>query len=103
MAIKPNLKCTQFGKFKAMYEEKIAVAEANIDKAVAECNAVISEHDKIMNEKNELNLALNSGGSAVQVCEHLILIIIFHISIFELPIKECMGISIYINGSILTL
>merc|ERR1711876_160086 len=66
MAIKPNLKCTQFGKFKAMYEEKIAVAEANIDKAVAECNAVISEHDKIMNEKNELNLALNSGGSAVQ-------------------------------------
>merc|ERR1712242_684046 len=66
MAIKPHLKCTQFGKFKAMYEEKIAVAEANIDKAVAECNAVISEHDKIMNEKNELNLALNSGGSAVQ-------------------------------------
>merc|ERR1712242_345889 len=66
MAIKPNLKCTQFGKFKAMYEEKIAIAEANIDKAVAECNAVIAEHDKIMNEKNELNLALNSGGSAVQ-------------------------------------
>merc|ERR1711983_159420 len=28
MAIKPNLKCTQFGKFKAMYEEKIAIAEA---------------------------------------------------------------------------
>merc|ERR1712214_124551 len=66
MAIKPNLKCTQFGKFKAMYEEKIAIAEANIDKAVAECNAVIAGHDKIMNEKNELNLALNSGGSAVQ-------------------------------------
>merc|ERR1719410_166242 len=66
MAIKPNLKCTQFGKFKAMYEEKIAIAEANIDKAVAECNAVVAEHDKIMNEKNELNLALNSGGSAVQ-------------------------------------
>merc|ERR1719245_1129184 len=66
MAIKPNLKCTQFGKFKAMFEEKIAIAEANIDKAVAECNAVVAEHDKIMNEKNELNLALNSGGSAVQ-------------------------------------
>merc|ERR1719270_2054971 len=66
LAIKPNLKCTQFGKFKAMYEEKIAIAEANIDKAVAECNAVVAEHDKIMNEKNELNLALNSGGSAVQ-------------------------------------
>jgi myosin heavy chain 6/7 len=66
-AIKPNLKCTQFGKYKAQYEEKIAIAEANIDKAVAECNAVIAEHEKIMNEKNELVLALNSGGSAVQV------------------------------------
>merc|ERR1740128_916142 len=32
MAIKPNLKCTQFGKYKAEYEGKIALAEANIDK-----------------------------------------------------------------------
>merc|ERR1712127_842490 len=56
LAIKPNLKCTQFGKYKAEYEGKIALAEANIDKAVAECNAVIAEHD----------LALNSGGNAVQ-------------------------------------
>merc|ERR1719490_736848 len=66
MLIKPNLKCTQFGKYKAEYEDKIAIAEANIDKAVAECNAVIADHDKLSNEKNELNLALNSGGSAVQ-------------------------------------
>merc|ERR1712127_81363 len=66
LAIKPNLKCTQFGKYKAEYEDKIAIAEANIDKAVAECNAVIADHDKLSNERNELNLALNSGGSAVQ-------------------------------------
>jgi myosin heavy chain 6/7 len=65
-AIKPNLKCTQFGKYKAEYEEKIAIAEKNIDKAVAECNAVIAIHDKLSNERNELQLALNSGGSAVQ-------------------------------------
>merc|ERR1719454_2636284 len=28
LAIKPNLKCTQFAKFKQEYEEKIALAEA---------------------------------------------------------------------------
>merc|ERR1719466_323749 len=66
LAVKPNLKCTQFGKYKAEYEEKIAVAEANIDKAVEECNAVVAVHERLSNEKNELNLALNSGGSAVQ-------------------------------------
>merc|ERR1719447_2372081 len=65
-AIKPNLKCTQFGKYKAEYEEKIAIAEANIDKAIAECDAVVKIHDRLLNEKQELNLALNSGGSAVQ-------------------------------------
>ena len=70
-AIKPNLKCTQFGKYKAEYEEKIALAEANIDKAIAECNAVIAIHEKLSNEKNELHLALNSGGSAVQVIKTL--------------------------------
>merc|ERR1712001_193359 len=37
LAIKPNLKCTQFGKFKKEYEDKIAEAEAHIDSAVAEC------------------------------------------------------------------
>merc|ERR1719443_1596665 len=66
LAIKPNLKCTKFAQYKAEYEEKIAIAEANIDKAIAECNVVVAEHDKLMNEKNELQLALNSGGSAVQ-------------------------------------
>ena len=35
MAIKPTLKCTQFGKYKKEYEDKIAIAEANIDKAIA--------------------------------------------------------------------
>ncbi len=66
LAIKPNLKCTKFAQYKAEYEEKIAVAEKNIDKAVAECKKVTTEHDRLMNEKNELTLALQSGGSAVQ-------------------------------------
>merc|ERR1719464_2214108 len=66
LAIKPNLKCTQFGKYKKEYEDKIAVAEANIDKAVAECTAVTDVHAKLAAEKNELVLALQSGGSAVQ-------------------------------------
>merc|ERR1712117_796185 len=66
LSIKPNLKCTQFGKYKKEYEDKIAVAEANIDKAVSECNAVIAVHEKLSAEKNELVLALQSGGSAVQ-------------------------------------
>ena len=67
LCIKPNLKCTQFGKYKKEYEDKIAIAEANIDKAVAECDAVIDVHNKLSAEKNELVLALQSGGSAVQV------------------------------------
>merc|ERR1712042_428348 len=48
LSIKPRLKCTQFGKFKKEYEDKIALAEAN------------------MGQKTELSLALKSGGSAVQ-------------------------------------
>merc|ERR550519_512313 len=59
-AIKPNLKCTQFGKYKAEYEDKIAIAEANIDKAIAECDAVTKKHDVLVAEKQELELALNS-------------------------------------------
>merc|ERR1711963_106359 len=66
LAIKPNLKCTQFGKYKKEYEDKIALAEANIDKAIAECTAVTDIHAKLSAEKNELVLALQSGGSAVQ-------------------------------------
>merc|ERR1719383_127559 len=66
MAIKPNLKCTQFSKYKAEYEEKIAIAEAHIDKAISECDAVVKVHEQLSSEKAELTLALNSGGSAVQ-------------------------------------
>merc|ERR1719432_416088 len=66
LLIKPNLKCTQFGKYKKEYEEKIAVAEANIDKAIADCDKVKGVHKQLSDEKNELNLALQSGGSAVQ-------------------------------------
>merc|ERR1711923_171572 len=66
LAVKPNLKCTKFAQYKAEYEEKIAIAEANIDKAVAECNKVVGEHDVLMAQKNEYVLALQSGGSAVQ-------------------------------------
>merc|ERR1719229_634540 len=66
LAIKPTLKCTQFGKYKKEYEEKIAIAEANIDEAVRQCTAVTDVHTKLSAEKNELVLALQSGGSAVQ-------------------------------------
>merc|ERR1711910_314531 len=66
LAIKPNLKCTKFAQYKAEYEEKIAIAETNIDKAIAECNKVKAVYDRVSNEKNELVLALQSGGSAVQ-------------------------------------
>merc|ERR1712226_503567 len=64
--IKPQLKCTQFAKFKAEYEEKMAIATAGIDKARVDCAKVVKDHEKLMNEKNELMLALQSGGSAVQ-------------------------------------
>merc|ERR1719351_633491 len=66
LAIKPTLKCTQFGKYKKEYEEKIAIAEANIDEAMRQCSAVVEVHTKLSAEKNELVLALQSGGSAVQ-------------------------------------
>merc|ERR1719215_1977336 len=66
LAIKPNLKCTQFGKYKKEYEDKIAEAEANIGRATSECDAVVDVYNKLAAEKNELVLALQSGGSAVQ-------------------------------------
>merc|ERR1711994_131761 len=66
LAIKPNLKCTKFAQYKAEYEEKIKIAEANIDKAVAECNQVTKEHEKLMADKAELVRAMESGGSAIQ-------------------------------------
>merc|ERR1712033_99798 len=65
-AIKPNLKCTQFGKYKQEYEDKIATAEANIDKAIADREKVQAVYDGLAGQKNELELALKSGGSAVQ-------------------------------------
>ena len=61
LAIKPNLKCSKFAQYKAEYEEKIAIAEANIDKAIAECNKVKAVYERLSNEKNELVLALQSG------------------------------------------
>merc|ERR1712226_1479373 len=66
LAIKPNLKCTKFAQYKAEYEGKIAIAEANIDKAVAECNQVTGEHEKLMADKAELVRMMESGGSALQ-------------------------------------
>merc|ERR1739848_318321 len=66
LAIKPNLKCTKFAQYKAEYEAKIAEAEKNIDGAIAECKKVTAQHEKLMNEKNELMQTLESGGSAVQ-------------------------------------
>merc|ERR1719278_1711134 len=66
LAIKPNLKCTQFSKYKKEYEDKIALAEANIDKAFADREKVQAVHDGLLGQKNEVSLALTSGGSAVQ-------------------------------------
>merc|ERR1711899_571071 len=66
LAIKPNLKCTKFAQYKAEYEEKIAIAEANIDKALADRKKVEAVHATLSGQKNELVLALQSGGSIVQ-------------------------------------
>merc|ERR1711931_324121 len=66
LAIKPTLKCTQFGKFKKEYEDKIALAEANIDGALEARSKVQAVYDGLAGQKNELSLALKSGGSAVQ-------------------------------------
>merc|ERR1711934_979148 len=66
LCIKPNLKCTQFSKYKKEYEDQIALAEANIGEAMRQCDAVVSKHEALVAEKNELSGVLNSGGSAVQ-------------------------------------
>merc|ERR1719495_1597840 len=66
LAIKPNLKCSQFGKFKKEYEDKIAEAEANIDGALEARTKVQAVYDGLMGQKNDVELALKSGGSAVQ-------------------------------------
>merc|ERR1712142_1412442 len=66
LAIKPNLKCTQFGKYKQEYEDKIALAEAHIEGALEAREKVQAVYDGLAAQKNELDLALKSGGSAVQ-------------------------------------
>jgi len=66
LAIKPNLKCTKFAQYKAEYEEKIAIAEAHIGKALEDREKVTAVHNTLLAQKNELVLALQSGGSAVQ-------------------------------------
>merc|ERR1719312_560184 len=66
LAIKPNLKCTKFAQYKAEYEEKIAIAEANIDKAVADRKKVEAVHQTLVAAKTEVQVALEGGGSAVQ-------------------------------------
>merc|ERR1719310_1694603 len=52
--------------FKKEYEDKIALAEANIDGALEERSKVQAVYDGLAGQKNELSLALKSGGSAVQ-------------------------------------
>merc|ERR1711874_368787 len=66
LAIKPNLKCTKFAQYKAEYEEKIAIAEAHIGQALADRQKVEAVHATLLAQKNELVLALQSGGSDVQ-------------------------------------
>merc|ERR1712129_68469 len=66
MALKPNLKCTKFAQYKAEYEEKIAIAEANIDSAVKDCNKVKEVHAQLATEKEEVLRALDSGGDVVK-------------------------------------
>ena len=53
LSIKPNLKCTQFSKYKAEFENKIALAEANIDKAIEDRAKVQKVHDELMAAKME--------------------------------------------------
>ena len=66
LAIKPQLKCSKFAQYKEEYEEKIAMAEENIGAAITACDKTKLIYERLINEKNELVLALQSGGSAVQ-------------------------------------
>ena len=59
LAIKPTLKCTQFGKFKKEYEDKIAEAEANIDGAIAARAKVQAVYDGLAAQKVRLFSILN--------------------------------------------
>ena len=66
LAIKPNLKCTQFSKYKAEFENKIALAESNIDKAIEDRAKVQKVHDELMAAKMEVQNALDGGANIVQ-------------------------------------
>merc|ERR1719187_2077355 len=66
LELKPNLKCTKFSQYKGEYESKISIAEANIGKALSDRAKVQAGYDNLAQQKNELELALKSGGSAVQ-------------------------------------
>merc|ERR1719339_870666 len=66
LMIKPTLKCTQFAKYKKEYEDQINLAEANIDEAVRQCDAVVAKHESLCGEKQELEVALKGGASSVQ-------------------------------------
>jgi myosin heavy chain 6/7 len=66
VTLKPNLKCTKFAQYKAEYEEKLSVAEANIGKAIEECNKVKVAHQKLEEEKREVLTNLSSGGNVVK-------------------------------------
>ena len=68
LPIKPNLKCTQFSKYKKEFEDKIALAEANIDQAFAAREKVQAIHNNLASQKNDFTLALQPGGYAVQDC-----------------------------------
>ena len=60
LSIKPNLKCTQFGKFKKEYEDKIAEAEANIDGAVQARSKVQAVYDGLAAQKVSKDKIMNS-------------------------------------------
>merc|ERR1712156_1127586 len=66
LAIKPNLKCTKFAQYKAEYEEKIAIADAHMDKALADRKKVEAVNATLLGQKSGIVLALQSGGSVVQ-------------------------------------
>ena len=59
-----NLKCTKFAFYNAEAEQKIAIAEANIDSAIADCNKVKDAHAQLSVDK--ILAALNSGGNELK-------------------------------------
>merc|ERR1712223_2239307 len=51
LLIKPNLKCTQFSKYKKEYEDKIELAEDNIDKT----NRMESQKNDVQKQLDDVN------------------------------------------------